>query len=554
MWPFTRSKASKTANILDPIHDTLDPRMWDNPASPEPTLKSEHSKFIHRKIYSTLEEHGYDGAERWLKLVLTGSLTTYQYSDLSDCDVSLFIDSTNLPEWSRAEMIGIMVQYCDGTIVPGTPFPLQDYVVSRKLSPQDLYKPGLRSGYDLATDKWIVPPDKSRVHDVEAEYNLAYTQALEAADKMDRLLKFEPLQAARYWHTIHKKRMRDMQHGLGDFSNSNIVYKMLANRGYFTRLEALTGEHIARHATLHDSSGIVDHTYQPLSEVPQGRERMKRSQSSSWTDHGDGTPMTIASDHSHTVRTFLPAPSSTDESELSSALPAPESSSSGAVRMRPDDTSRFSSVDTSPDILYTEADSRPSMPADDRTRSKVWTDDSLNKSSHSLNARNDKNFKDSRERWQEAWDRYLDRPTQAERVPIEAMKPYREFNRDIDAEQYTRDLRDHIAQHGMTEAIKLEYNPETGNAHIGEGNHRLTIAEELGMSHVPVEVLRSGRNPSSLHGYSGAPLPQPPVPDQNGYSPGLLRPSEVGLPTVEDGMEKGSKFEEISELTGEHIA
>lgn len=232
-------------NILDPIHDGLDARMWDNPLSHEPTLKPEHSKFIHQKIYSTLEAHGYDGMEKWLRLVLTGSLTTYQYGEESDCDISLFIDSINLPEWSRAEMIGVMVQYCDGTVVPGTPFPLQDFVVSRKLSPKDLYKPGLRSGYDLATDTWIVPPDKSRIHDVEHEMNLAYTQGLEAADKMDRLLRYEPLQAARYWHTIHKKRQRDMAHGMGDYATSNIVYKTLANRGMFQQISELTGEHIA---------------------------------------------------------------------------------------------------------------------------------------------------------------------------------------------------------------------------------------------------------------------------------------------------------------------
>lgn len=241
-----RSKPERTANILDPIHDQLDPRMWDDPASPEPKLKKEHSDFIHQKIWEILEAHGYDGMERWLSLVLTGSLTTYQYADTSDCDISLWVDAKNFPEWSRAEMIGIMVQYLDGTIVPGTPFTLQDFVVGRGLTKQDLYKPGLRSGYDLANDTWIVPPDKSRVHDVEHEMNLAYTQGLEAADKMDRLLRYEPLQAIRYWHTIHKKRQRDMKNGMGDYATSNVVYKTLANRGMFDQISALTGEHIAK--------------------------------------------------------------------------------------------------------------------------------------------------------------------------------------------------------------------------------------------------------------------------------------------------------------------
>lgn len=241
-----KSESERVANILDPIHDQLDPRMWDNAAAPEPKLKAEHSEFIHQKVWTTLEENGYDGMERWLSLVLTGSLTTYQYADSSDCDISLWVNVQNFPEWSRGEMIGIMVKDCDGTLVPGTPFPLQDFVVSSKLTKQDLYKPGMRSGYDMAMDQWIVPPDKSRVHDVEHEMNLAYTQGLEAADKMDRLLQFEPLQAIRYWHVIHKKRQRDMANGMGDYATSNVVYKTLANRGMFERISELTGEHIAK--------------------------------------------------------------------------------------------------------------------------------------------------------------------------------------------------------------------------------------------------------------------------------------------------------------------
>lgn len=239
-----RNPFKKKANILDDIHDELSKDVWDNPASPEPTLKPEHTDFIYETIFNALERNGYDGMEKWLSFVLTGSLTTYQYSEHSDCDISLFVDSVNLPEWSRAEMIGIMVNECDGTILPGTPYPLQDFVVARKLTKQDLYKPGLRSGYDLTTDKWIVPPDKSRVHDVEHEMNLAYTQGLEAVDKMTRLLEYEPLQAARYWRTIHKKRWRDMKHGMGDYTASNVVYKMLDQKGLLPRIEEVSGEQV----------------------------------------------------------------------------------------------------------------------------------------------------------------------------------------------------------------------------------------------------------------------------------------------------------------------
>ncbi len=242
---YQRLGIQRQANILDPIHDALDPRVWDKPAATNPILKKEHSDFIHEAIFTALDRNGYDGMERWLSLVFTGSLTTYQYSDESDVDVSLFVDVTQFPEWSRAEMIGVMISEIDGTTLPGTPFPLQCFVVGQDIQKEDLYKPGLRSGYDLATDTWIVPPDRSRVHDVEREMNQSYTIALENADKMDRLLRYEPDKAILFWHQIHKRRQRDHKAGKGDYSSSNITYKMLANRKLFPLISEVSGEYIA---------------------------------------------------------------------------------------------------------------------------------------------------------------------------------------------------------------------------------------------------------------------------------------------------------------------
>lgn len=235
----------RQSNILDAISDQLDERVWLNPKDPLPVLKPEHRTWIINTVQATLSAHGYDDSEKWLSLAFTGSLTTYQYGDGSDVDVSLFVNSQVFPEWSRAELIGIMVSEIDGNNLPGTPFPMQCYVVPQGITAEDLYKPGLRSGYDLDNDRWIVPPELDRVHDVEHEYNGFYTTALEACDKMESLIQYEPFKAKMFWRQIHKRRQRDQRHGKGDFSASNITYKLLSNRGIFKQIEELTGEHIA---------------------------------------------------------------------------------------------------------------------------------------------------------------------------------------------------------------------------------------------------------------------------------------------------------------------
>ena len=131
-------------------------------------------------------------------------------------------------------------------MLPGTPFPLQDFVVAEGIKPTDLYKPGLRSGYDIDVGRWIVPPERDRVHDVKSEEGGFYAWALQMADKMERLLRYEPDAAVRFWHSIHKKRQVDMKKGKGDYAESNVIYKMLAQRGLFPSISQASGEYIAK--------------------------------------------------------------------------------------------------------------------------------------------------------------------------------------------------------------------------------------------------------------------------------------------------------------------
>jgi DNA-binding transcriptional regulator YhcF (GntR family) len=130
----------------------------------------------------------------------------------------------------------------------------------------------LRSGYDLSSDEWIVPPEEDRAIDVKKEMNAAYVYALECADKMERLLRYEPSKAIQFWHQIHKRRRRDQQAGKGDFSNANIVYKFLDNRGLMPAISEVSGEYIASTKTAMevDSAGLDSIVEQAFQAAPGG--------------------------------------------------------------------------------------------------------------------------------------------------------------------------------------------------------------------------------------------------------------------------------------------
>src|SRR5690606_39662611 len=59
-----------------------------------------------------------------------------------------------------------------------------------------------------------------------------------------------------------------------------------------------------------------------------------------------------------------------------------------------------------------------------------------------------------------------------------------------DAESWEANKRS-VAEEGVREPLTLKYNPTTHSAYLGEGNHRLHWARELGHQTVPVRMWRT---------------------------------------------------------------
>ncbi len=230
---------SITTNILDKIQPFL-PIIWNNPDGDKPILKPRYTHEIKKVIYNAFQKNGYINPPEWMRLYLSGSLTTYQYSPSSDCDINIFIEHDKLPEWSRSEMIGICVSDIDGYKLRGTTYPLQVFVMPHDIKPTDKYQPKVRSGYDIDNERWVEPPDRHRVMDVQKEENAWYVQGIEAADKMQSLLKYEPRKAIQYFHQIHQRRQRDSEKG--DFGSANIIYKFLDKNGLIDQIHKLQGQ------------------------------------------------------------------------------------------------------------------------------------------------------------------------------------------------------------------------------------------------------------------------------------------------------------------------
>lgn len=132
-----------------------------------------------------------------------------------------------------------------------------------------------------------------------------------------------------------------------------------------------------------------------------------------------------------------------------------------------------------------------------------------------------------------------------ELVPTSTVAQFREYLRkpgrsgSLSRKEWDK-LKADIAEHGIKQPLKLMWNPKTGMAWLGEGNHRLAIAEELGLDHVPVTVVRrAGTDPPKGKGALAGQWPN------EGHIPTPVAPSEIGLQTK---IVKKSKGWQVVEL------
>lgn len=231
---------NRLGNIFDPIEHELDQSVFRG-TTPRPSVV----KFIKDKFFDKMGEL-VANPQFYFQLVLTGSLTTYQYSETSDCDVSVIPDYDALartlgdPNEVRRQLVRLVTSRLDGTFLPGTQHPLQYFVLPYGDDLEVRFAPGVRSGYDIMKKEWINPPEADRAHNVEVELPELYGRAEAMADKMRLLLDGgHDDEARQLFAQIHAKRSLDENEGLGDFSEGNIVYKYLLHEGFFDKLRGI---------------------------------------------------------------------------------------------------------------------------------------------------------------------------------------------------------------------------------------------------------------------------------------------------------------------------
>lgn len=226
---FLKAALIKSANILDPIHEELDQRVF---RGIEPRLELFEGHLTH--IRETFRQNGFDHTA--FEFYLTGSISTYQYSDTSDVDITVVCIVEDFKDEDRAELVSIVTRSLDGKKFPGTNYPFQHFVQPPGVDVFDLFKTGLRSAYDLQKGEWIVEPSRERAINIQTEYPDWFAEAIQVSEKMNTLIDGGNYEDAfAYYKTIHARRKAD-QLKYGDISSGNVIYKFLINNQTIDRL------------------------------------------------------------------------------------------------------------------------------------------------------------------------------------------------------------------------------------------------------------------------------------------------------------------------------
>jgi len=93
-------------------------------------------------------------------------------------------------------------------------------------------------------------------------------------------------------------------------------------------------------------------------------------------------------------------------------------------------------------------------------------------------------------------------------LPTDIAHHYREYDRPVDDEN-TAMLTRVIADQGIRQPLRI--STDGTHAILHEGNHRLTVARQLGMSHVPVQVTLEKPGEIMTNSEASRPVPLEPV-------------------------------------------
>jgi predicted nucleotidyltransferase len=225
--------------ILSSFHlkDELNPKFWETNKNGDDIKMN--SKIRTRLIDIANEFINYLDVDIIVSdVIMTGSLANYNWSQFSDIDLHIVVD---FEQFSKEELPLYEELFKLKKTIYNNKHKITIYGYEVEFYVQNESESHFSSGvYSILFDEWIVKPKKE---DVEIDTNLIRNKAQEWMNIIDNVIehsKNEPLDDVKgiikkYKDKIKKYRTRGLEKD-GEYSDENLVFKVLRRNGYIEKL------------------------------------------------------------------------------------------------------------------------------------------------------------------------------------------------------------------------------------------------------------------------------------------------------------------------------
>jgi predicted nucleotidyltransferase len=229
-----------TSSILKSflLQDELNPKIWDFGVSDggKPKMKSEIRNSLLEIAYEFIE---FIGVEVFVEdIVMTGSLSNYNWSKYSDVDLHLIIDYKQFSE----EQVTLYKELFNlKKIIFNTNHDIKIKNFDVELYAQDSSEAHFSTGeYSVLYDEWITEPKKESVKIDTEKIKHKAEQWMNIIDGVIENASDEDLDDAKelikkYKEKLKKFRQCGLENG-GEYSIENLVFKLLRRNGYIEKL------------------------------------------------------------------------------------------------------------------------------------------------------------------------------------------------------------------------------------------------------------------------------------------------------------------------------
>jgi len=237
------NKITKNSDIKIKYHKTLNPKFWDGDK-----LKTDIKDRLLEICEFYIKENDIDVDIK--DIIFTGSLCNYNYTDLSDVDLHIVIDYKDVNKDTDLVFDYFIEKKNDWSV--NNKIKILDYPI--ELFVQDISQTktkGMSAIYSLKNDEWVKKPKYSvpslnfrKLVDKANEYISEFKKIEKLADSNEKLNKLNKLS-----NEIKSKRHKATAKK-GEFSEDNIVFKILRNKNIIKDIKTLKNNIISKIFTL----------------------------------------------------------------------------------------------------------------------------------------------------------------------------------------------------------------------------------------------------------------------------------------------------------------